>query len=106
MKQTDGYRDASVGVDNRLLQCGDTGVARQMSLRHGSGVVDDHAGVVEQSFHDVCGLLRGIEMFRDLQHIPRIIRHAYVVPSVDVDLLDAVFSEIRSKDRIPYEQRP
>ena len=70
------------------------------SLRHRSGVVDDHSGVMKQALYDIHGVLRAVEVLGKLQHIAGIIGDTDIVPAVDIDLLDTVFPEIRRENRI------
>ena len=53
MEQSDGYRYTAFLVHDGILQCRDTGVVREMSLRHGRCVVDDHIRVVKKALDDV-----------------------------------------------------
>ena len=100
MEHTDGYRDASVGIHDGFLECGDSGVVGKMPLRDGGGVVDDHARMVEELLDHVDCVLGREEMLLGLLDPSVQMGECHVVPTVDVDLLQVRIGKVLGENGV------
>ena len=81
------YADTAILIHNRFFECGDTGITRQMPLRHGCGIVNDHARMMEQRFYNIYSVLWVVEMLRCFLNMAVCIGDGNIVPPVDIDFL-------------------
>ena len=100
MEHTDGDRDASVGIHDGFLECGDTGVVGEMPLCDGGGVVDDHARMVEELLDHVDGVLGREEMLLGLLDPSVQMGECHVIPTVDVDLLQVGVGQVLGENGV------
>ena len=100
VKHTDRDRDTSIGIHNGFFQRGDTGVIRQVSLRDGSRIVDNHTRMVKQLLYDVDGVLGREEMLLCFLNTTVKVSQSHIIPTVDIDLLKVGVCKVLCEDRV------
>ena len=105
MQKSDRYRDTCFLIHHRTLDCRDTGVVRKVSLCNGSGVIDDHAAVMQQPFDDIDCVRRRTEMFFELDHSAVRVGQRNVIPCVDVDLVEVSRTKEGREDGVFHHLR-
>lgn len=96
MQKTDGNGNTAIVIHNGTLDCGNTGIVRQMSLGNRCGIVDDHPTVMEQALDNIHGMTGRVEMFVEFFQMPIRPCDDDIIPGVDIDLVDVGRAEIRS----------
>ena len=97
---SDGGRDAGILVQHRGLDDRDTDVFGQTGGNDGTGVVQHLAGVLEHTADDIGCVVRGVEVFLQLDGAAVGILDLNVAPGIDVDLLDAVGEDVLGQKSI------
>ena len=91
---SDGGRDARVLVQHRGLNDRNTDVLGQTGGDDGTGIVQHLAGVLEHTADDIGRVVRGVEVFLQLDGAAVGILDLNVAPGIDIDLLDAVGEDV------------
>ena len=91
---SDGGRDARVLVQHRCLDDRNTDVLGKTGCDDGAGVVQHLAGVLEHTADDIGRMVRGVEVFLQLDGAAVGILDFNVAPGIDVDLLEAVGEDV------------
>ena len=83
------------GLDDR-----DTDVFGQTGGNDGTGVVQHLAGVLEHTADDIGRMVRGVEVFLQLDGAAIGILDLDIAPGIDVDLLDSVGEDVLGQESI------
>ena len=100
MQKTNGNGNAAILIHNGTLDRRNTGIAGQVSLRNGHGVVDNHAAVVQKTLDDIDRMTGRVEVFFGFDHSAVRVGQHHIVPCVDIDLIDVGCAEIGGQNRI------
>ena len=100
VQKTDRNSNATLFIHDRFLQRGNTGIAGKMALGHGRGVVDDHAGVMQESLNDIHRMLRRMEMLLKFDDSAIQQRQGDIVPTIDIDLFQIRRTKVLGQDTV------
>ena len=100
MQETNGNGNAAVLIHNGTLDCRNTGIAGQVSLRDRHGVVDNHTTVMQKAFDNIDRMTGRVEVFFGFDHSAVRVGQYNIIPCVDIDFIDVGCAEIGCQNRI------